>query len=155
MSALQLWKNIQQTQAISSLNIDVYRVVESQRRVATMHLVDTLDEQLLLEELIDAAKPDYSLLLSSKKNYHYLIRTPFRYPPLNHGSRFGHRFDPSLFYGSLAIETALAECAYYRFLFFDGMVQSMDGRVENGYSSLKVNASIPCSLIKVPICCVN
>ncbi len=45
------------------------------------------------------------------------IFSPFRYPPLKHGSRFGNTFEPSLWYGALKIETALREVAYYRLLF--------------------------------------
>jgi hypothetical protein len=36
---------------------DLWRVVEAQHRAATMRLVDTLEEQALLEELIEEAKP--------------------------------------------------------------------------------------------------
>ena len=43
-----------------------------------------------------------------------------RYPPLDYGSRFGTRYDRWIFYGSLASETCLRECGYYRFkLLFD------------------------------------
>lgn len=66
----------------------VYRMVESQEKVATMTLVDTLDE------LIEETKPS----IRHQKPRHYLIQTPFRYPPLKHGSRFGSRFEPSIFY---------------------------------------------------------
>ena len=52
---------------------------------------------------------------------HYLLATPFRYPPLPYGSRFGSRFEPSLFYGARSASTALAESAYYRFVFWSGM----------------------------------
>ena len=40
---------------------------------------------------------------------------------LRHGSRFGGRFEPSLFYGARVLETVLAEAAYYRFVFWTGM----------------------------------
>lgn len=43
-----------------------------------------------------------------------------RYPPLEHGSRFGRPHEPSLWYGSEKLETAFAEAAYYRLLFFAG-----------------------------------
>ncbi len=54
---------------------------------------------------------------------HYLLTTPFRYPPLKHGSRFANKQGPSLFYGSESIQTTLSESAYYRFLFWSGMVE--------------------------------
>ena len=50
-----------------------------------------------------------------------LLFSAFRYPPLKYGSRFGRRFEPSLFYGSRTIETALAETAYYRLHFWFDM----------------------------------
>jgi hypothetical protein len=92
--------------------------VESQEQIATMGLVDTLAEQDRLEYLIDGSKPPYNV---NVKGLHYLLSTPFRYPPLTHGSRFGSRYEPSLFYGSREITTVLAETAYYRFVFWDGM----------------------------------
>ena len=52
---------------------------------------------------------------------HYLLSTPFRYPPLRHGSRFGSSFEPSLLYASRSSDTVLAEAAYYRLVFWQGM----------------------------------
>lgn len=96
----------------------VYRLVESQEQVATNALVGTLAEQALLEDLIEASKPP---LPTAGTRLHYLLSTPFRYPPLPWGSRFGTRFEPSLFYGARAPDTALAESAYYRCVFWSGM----------------------------------
>jgi len=81
--------------------------------------VDTDAEQLVLERLIDGAKPalppgpDFTGL-------HYLLYSPFRYPPLPHGSRFGGRHEQGLWYASEELRTSLAEAAYYRILFFEG-----------------------------------
>jgi hypothetical protein len=97
---------------------EVYRLVESQEQVATNALVRTLAEQALLEDLIDASKPP---LPESARGLHYLLATPFRYPPLPWGSRFGHRFEPSLFYASRSTSTCLAESAYYRCVFWSGI----------------------------------
>lgn len=94
------------------------RLVESQEQVATMGLVDRLDKQYRLEGMLEASKPP---LTPQDKKFHYLLFTPFRYPPLMHGSRFGSRFEPSLFYGSQDSVTALTEAAYYRFVFWYGM----------------------------------
>jgi hypothetical protein len=96
------------------------RIVESQAQVATTALVRDLAEQSLLEELLEAAKPP---LRAGTEGLHYLLATPFRYPPLRHGSRFGSRFEPSLLYGSLTLRAALAETAYYRFVFWQGMAE--------------------------------
>ena len=94
------------------------RVVESQEQIATTTLVDNLDEQALLEHLLERTKP---LLPGDARDLHYLLATPFRYPPLPFGSRFSTRHQAGLFYGSLQLTTALAETAYYRFVFWQGM----------------------------------
>src|SRR5207245_1032206 len=90
--------------------------VEAQHQVSTRKLVDTLEEQALLEELIDRAKPPDS----TRGRLHYLLSTPFRYPPLRHGSRFATRQERSLWYGSETRRTAFAEVAYYRLVFLEG-----------------------------------
>ncbi|QIB64756.1 RES family NAD+ phosphorylase [Kineobactrum salinum] len=51
----------------------------------------------------------------------YLLSTPFRYPPLKYGSRFGSASEPSLFYGSLCEATCIAEAGFYRFIFHQSM----------------------------------
>lgn len=96
----------------------LWRMVESQSQVATIELVDSLQEQAILEQLIEVSKPPRP---ESAENLHYLLATPFRYPPLRWGSRFGQRHEPSIFYGSLTAETVFAEAAYYRLLFWFGM----------------------------------
>jgi hypothetical protein len=108
-------------ETIQPLEILAFRIVESQERIATMTLVDTTDEQMLLEMILDDSKPQPSA--ESNGSLHYLITTPFRYPPLAHGSRFGLRTRPGLFYASLDTKTTLAECAYYRFVFWQGMAE--------------------------------
>lgn len=97
---------------------ELHRLVESQEQVATTSLVDNLAEQSLLEDLLEAAKPPRR---PGTEGMHYLLATPFRYPPLRHGSRFGSRFEPGIFYGAQSLTTALAEGAYYRLLFWTAM----------------------------------
>jgi hypothetical protein len=101
-----------------TLTGEIFRLVESQEQVATNALVRTLAEQALLEDLIEASKPT---LPGPAIGLHYLLATPFRYPPLPWGSRFGRRFEPSLFYAARTSDTVLAESAYYRFVFWSGM----------------------------------
>lgn len=98
----------------------LWRAVESQKEIATRDLVDTLEEQAFLEEMIEESKP---ALPTGAARLHYLLATPFRYPPLKRGSRFGTRLEASLFYGSLAAPTAFAELAYYRFVFRSGVAE--------------------------------
>lgn len=115
---MDLWGACQGGVAPGPLAGELVRVVESQEQVATNALVETLAEQAQLEALLEAAKPARP---PGTEGLHYLLATPFRYPPLRHGSRFGSRFEPSLFYGAHTLQTALAETAYYRLLFWTGM----------------------------------
>ena len=66
-------------------------------------------------------KPASPRLPKGTARLDYLLATPFRYPPLPHGSRFGGRHEPSLFYAARGVTTVLAESAYYRFVFWQGM----------------------------------
>jgi len=117
-------------------NADVTRIVETQEYAATTSLVDDLDEQSLLEELLDEVKPDYK---KGTESLHYLISTPFRYPPLKYGSRFGDVTMPSYFYASEDIKTALSECAFYRFVFLDDMSEEYDNPIKSEHMSFSVH----------------
>ncbi|KGE03805.1 RES family NAD+ phosphorylase [Pseudohaliea rubra] len=112
------WRGIAIAQWLTPIQGIAYRIVESQEQVATLDIVDTLAEQSLLEELLEHSKP---AMRPGTGGLHYLLMTPFRYPPLRHGSRFGRRHEPSIFYGSHCPSTALAEAAYYRLVFREGM----------------------------------
>ncbi|MBD1389451.1 RES family NAD+ phosphorylase [Neiella sp. HB171785] len=101
------------------LNGTLWRIVESQESAATLSISDNLAEQAVLEELLEQrSKPPYP---DDYNRYSYLLSTPFRYPPLDYGSRFGSTTEASLFYGSAKPNTVLAECAYYRLSFWDDM----------------------------------
>jgi hypothetical protein len=96
-----------------------WRVVEAQHLISTLKLVDTLDEQRLLEEMIERHKPALPREPGVSR-LHFLLFTPFRYPPLRHGSRFGRRDEPGIWYGSEELRTVFSEKAYYRFVFLSG-----------------------------------
>ncbi len=113
----------------------VFRLVESQEQVATNQLVRSLDRQAILENMLEQTKP---CLRPGTELLHYLLATPFRYPPLRHGSRFGSRSEPSLFYGSQAIPTVLAEAAYYRFVFWYGMTVPPNGKLDTQHTLFDV-----------------
>jgi hypothetical protein len=81
--------------------------------------VDSLAEQELLERLLDATKPPVPEGREFR-GLDFLLFTPFRYPPLRRGSRFGTRQERGIWYGSEGLRTALAEVAYYRLVFFEG-----------------------------------
>jgi hypothetical protein len=95
-----------------------WRLVENQEQVATLGYVDSLEEQAMLEALLETAKPPPP---PGTENLHYLLRTPFRYPPLPWGSRYGRRHEPGIFYAGLDVATTLGEAAYYRFVFWYSM----------------------------------
>jgi hypothetical protein len=94
-----------------------WRLVEAQHRVSTLKLVDTLDEQTLLENLIEETKPP---IPPECRHLDYLFSTPFRYgAPYPRGSRF-RRAGRTLgvYYAAEEPHTAIAEMAFHRLLFF-------------------------------------
>jgi len=94
----------------------VWRAVESQSRASTMRLVDTLEDQDILEGLLEDNKPP---LPEACRDLHYLLATPFRYAPYPGGSRFRRAGQAEgAFYASADIRTALAELAFHRLLFY-------------------------------------
>lgn len=114
-----IWKNCHGVDHIRPITGELFRLVESQEQVATLGYVDTLSEQAVLEELLDNVKPPVP---DNCTHLDYLLFTPFRYPPLTWGSRFGKTYEPSLFYGGCSIAATLAEAAYYRLLHLTSML---------------------------------
>jgi hypothetical protein len=125
-----IWTQCAGDSELGPLRLEPWRVVESQHQIATRKLVDSDAEQRVLEELIEAAKPPQR----AGSPLHYLLFTPFRYPPLRHGSRFGTRTEPGIWYGSQLLQTVFAEVAYYRLLFLDGSSADL-GLVETELSA--------------------
>ncbi len=95
----------------------VWRLVEAQHRVSTLKLVDTLDEQALLEDLIEETKPT---IPQECRHLDYLLATPFRYGSVYpQGSRFRRAGRTrGVYYAAEQVATAVAEMAFYRLLFF-------------------------------------
>ena len=120
-----IWTRCAASDEPARLDVAAWRVVEGQHVVSTRKLVDSDAEQHLLEELIETVKPP---LPAETRNgaLHYLLTTPFRYPPLRHGSRFARRHERGLWYGSRERRTAFAETAYYRLLFLDGTAADLE-----------------------------
>lgn len=127
-----IWDEVQGSQHIKPLMAKVHRVTDDQQLIATMGLVNSVEEQGVLEELLEETKPKKP---EGHDDLSYLLITPFRYPPLRYGSRFGSTFEPSLFYASKHVSTALAETAYYRFVFTSGMKEPFDEPLQVTYSS--------------------
>jgi hypothetical protein len=81
-----------------------------------MKLVDTLDEQAFLEAELERTKPPVP---PECRHLHYLLASPFRYGRYPGNSRFRREgYSPGVFYASERAETAVAETAFYRLLFF-------------------------------------
>ncbi|SEK28793.1 RES family NAD+ phosphorylase [Ectothiorhodospira marina] len=115
---MNLWEVCEGSRQVGPIRGTLYRLVESQEQVATLGYVDTLEEQALLESMLEAAKPPG---LDHAQAYHYLLRPPFRYPPLPWGSRFGRVHERGIFYGGSGPSVTLAEAAYYRLIFWHSM----------------------------------
>lgn len=130
-----IWDEVNGKQYITSMITTIHRVVEDQEDAATLSLVKNIEEQAVLEELLEASKPKKP---QGYEDLHYLLITPFRYPPLKYGSRFSSSFEPSLFYGALNASTALAETAYYRFVYMSGMKEPYTETILMTYSSYTV-----------------
>lgn len=94
-----------------------WRLVEAQHRVSTLKLVDTLAEQALLEDILDATKP---AVPPECRHLDYLLATPFRYgAAYPHGSRFRRAGRTAgVFYAAEQVQTAVAEMVFYRLLFY-------------------------------------
>ncbi len=101
------------------LELLAWRVVESQHVISTRKLVDSDQEQQILEALVDRVKPPVPSG-PEFRGVHYLLFTPFRHPPLRYGSRFGTCAERGIWYGSKELATAFAEVSYYRLLFLEG-----------------------------------
>jgi hypothetical protein len=130
-----IWTRCAGASEIRPLRLAPWRAVEAQHQVSTRKLVDSLEEQHLLEDLIDRAKPADP----TRGKVHYLLSTPFRYPPLRHGSRFGTRFERGIWYGSETRRTMFAEVAYYRFVFLEGTTADL-GAVTTQLTAFSVRA---------------
>ena len=120
------WRRTLSRATRESLLGTLIRLVENQQQKVTVALVDDLEEHGVLEQLLEEAKPAVRPELA---RFDYLLRSPWRYPPLRWGSRFGRRNEPSIFYGSLSDTALLSEAAYYRLVFLDGMERPFADRV--------------------------
>lgn len=91
-----------------------WRMVEAQHQASTLKLVDNAEQHALLEALLEASKPP---LPPAVARLDYLLATPFRYPPRQHGSRFRAPTDPGVFYAAEDLATAAAELGWWRWRF--------------------------------------
>jgi hypothetical protein len=124
----------------------VLRIVDHQGESATADLVDGLLEQARLEQLIEGVKPpipsDWPEAEAGRPlPTHLLLLTPFRYPPLASGSRFGRVHQRHLFNGARALETALAERAFHVLLLMEGSPLPAGARIKRQQTAFAVEIS--------------
>ena len=125
----------------------LWRGVEAQHRVATMRLVDSLDEQAELERLLDAAKPP---LPEAARGLHYLIATPYRYRS-PHPSRFRAAGEAGVWYGAKERHTACAEVAYWRWRFLMDSYGLRDGELVTEHTFFQAQVrGVAIDLTKAP-----
>jgi hypothetical protein len=105
------WTTREVASNAAALRHVLWRAVEAQHVASTMALVDSIEEQHVLERLLDDTKP---AIPAAAAHLHWLLFTPFRYPPPPGGSRFRGPNDPGVLYGADAIRTACAELGYWR-----------------------------------------
>jgi len=122
-----------------AVSTKVWRVVEDQFQNSTLKLVDSVQEQNVLEEILDDLGKPPKPTDRQFDGLHFLLYTPFRYPPFHGGSRFATRRERGLWYGALEVTTALIEKAYYRLVFLLGTAADL-GSVEQPWSSFSVTA---------------
>lgn len=125
--------------ASSAVALDglIWRVVEHQYTTATRRIVDSQADHELLEDILERSKPRYP---SGTEHLHYLLKTPFRYPPVRPtGSRFRRPDDRlGVYYASEQVRTALAEMAYYRVRFFEASPRTPLPRNEEWLTAFSV-----------------
>lgn len=115
--SLPIWTPAALSSEVRSLSGLFWRLVEAQHQVSTMKLVETVEEQALLESLLEETKP---VLPPECRGLDYLLATPFRYGAIYpQGSRF-RRAGRTLgvYYAARSVTTALAEMVFYRLLFY-------------------------------------
>ena len=115
--SLHIWTPDALSSELRSYTGVCWRLVEAQHQVSTLNLVDTLAEQAVLEELIESTKLTIPF---DCRHLDYLLATPFRYGSMYpNGSRFRRAgMTDGVYYAAETPETAVAEMAFYRLLFF-------------------------------------
>ena len=97
---------------------DCWRLVEAQHHVSTTKITDNNHEQSVVENIVEETKPR---IPEECAHLDVLLRTPFRYGAgyPRRDSRFRRIASArGVYYAAAKIETAVAEMAFYRLLFF-------------------------------------
>lgn len=119
----------------------VWRLVEGQHLVSTLALVDSLDEQQLLEAVLEDTKPPVP---EDCRHLHYLLFSPFRYGVYPADSRFRRKGrTPGVFYAAEQALTAAIETAWYRIRFFAASPGTPLPAVAAEYAAIAVAVETP------------
>lgn len=114
-------------------------MVESQSLISTLALVDTLDEQIMLEAVLERSKPN---MPAACAHLHYLLAAPFRYGCYPANSRFRRKGQtPGVFYGAEQALTAAMETVWYRLKFFAAAPDAALPQTAAEYSAFSVEVA--------------
>lgn len=120
---------------------EIWRLVEAQHIVSTTKLVDSGDEQELLEKILESTKPPVP---PECQHLHYLLCTPFRYGRYPWDSRFRRMGEtPGVFYGAEDPITAVAETVWQRKIFFEGSPGTPLPKEPGTYTAFSVSVHVP------------
>jgi len=117
--SFNIWTPLAVSSEARSWQGTAWRMVEAQHIASTMKIVDSQDEQDVLELLLERSKPAHPKM---DGQLDYLLATPFRYDPLRGGSRFRAATDSGVFYGAESVRTASVELGYWRWKFLKDAV---------------------------------
>ena len=122
----------------------VWRLVEAQHIVSTTKLVDSGEEQELLEHILETTKPPVP---PECQHLHYLLSTPFRYGRYPWDSRFRRKGETAgVFYGAEDPITAVAETVWQRKIFFEGSPDTPLPKAPGTYTAFSVAVRVPAAI---------
>jgi hypothetical protein len=101
----------------------VWRMVEAQHTASTMKIVDTNDEQNLLEFLLEGSKPAQP---APPRGWTTCWPRRFGTTPCAAARVFRAVTDPGVFYGAESVRTASAELGYWRWRFLKDAIANND-----------------------------
>ena len=136
---MQPWRDEWFADSVRPASALLWRGVEAQHRVATLRLVDSLEDQAELERLLEASKPP---LPPAAQGLHYLLATPFRYRSPQ-ASRFRGVADAGVWYGARERETACTEVGYWRWRFLMDSEGLRGGELVTEHSFFQAQARGP------------
>lgn len=124
MTCAHTWTPVELSSNLTTLREQVvWRIVEAQHEIATLAIVDSIEDQMLLEDILEETKPP---MPSDVAGLPFLLATPFRYRSVpgatskDSGSRFRRAGSlDGVYYCAAHPETCAYETAFYRALFFN------------------------------------